>query len=150
MGTDIYLSYEGITEEEKNKVQIRASIWMKKQNWFLRKIFPCFWHNEGFEEFDFKANGENFELLLVDYMEDRIDQINSVADEEAQEDMNEVDTIVAELVATFADSPGRLQKGTTKLTEEQEQDFLIAVLNFYKKGLKLQKEGLKPKILISW
>ena len=149
MGTEIYLSWKGATDADRGLVRIQTSVWMKKQNWLLRKLFKGAWYESDFVPFDFRVNLADFELLMVDYMEDRIQQVNSGFDVEVQMDMELSDEIASEIVEEFKSGEYELVV-PAELTLEDEQVFLLGLAKTYALGLKLQNQGKEPELLISW
>lgn len=145
MGTEIYMKWEGASEEEAQIVRTGAGLWMKKQNWLLRKMFGDAWYEEDFAEFDFLSNRTNCELLLMDYEEGLIEGVYSEQDRRVELDMRIMEEAVQKLLEKFPE----VQTEQT-ITKEQEAKFLLSVTSFYALGLALQQEKKKPEILISW
>ena len=154
MGTDIYLSYEGQDQEEQdeqasvlfesNKGElgyIRASIWMKEENDFLRRLFPeDIWESPEPKSYDFDENYEKFKFLSEHYL---LGTPMEVPHDETAEVFAEVITKLAEKVG------GTVVKGG-EMDEEGKKKWLRSVKAFFDKGHQLQKQKCTPRILISW
>jgi len=167
MGTDIYLEWDGMTEEEK-KAQytgfsidagrvgyLRASIGMVRENQVLREVFPNeYWDSEDSLPYDFKANYERVQEVGAKYLASILFDL-PLADENS-EAMNYAkygETINSLLCAIFN---GGYQSGEYKVDMSRKLGIRYAVMwlnslfDFFDLGYKKQEEGLNPRVYISW
>jgi hypothetical protein len=152
MGTDIYLSYDGQTDVEKDQQvevlfesshgdigYLRAAIWMQEENGFLRRLFPPhMWRGDGEYSFNFDENYEKFNILAeayelgvsMDFQDDNVDE------------MREMVQLIAKSIG------GKIHE--SKMDDEARKKWLGSVRAFFKLGHELQKMKKNPKICISW
>ena len=144
MGTDVYLEWDGMTEEEK-KAQytgfsidagrvgyLRASIGMVRENQVLHELFPEeYWKSEKPLEYDSVLFG----IPLKEMTDMQIKQM-------------QLGEIVMELFKGL---------GVTVKAHEEGEDAILwavkwlnSVFDFFRLGMEKQKEGKKPKVYISW
>ena len=157
MGTDIYLSWDKQTEEEKkaqitgynieagSKGYLRASIGMVKGNHLLRLIFPDeFWKKYEELPYDFQANFNKMLNLGFQYLLSVVFGIDIQVSEEQKKQTEMVDRFL------------EIIKGYSKVICHRESDFPFAVcwlnslIEFFELGIEKQEENLNPKVRISW
>lgn len=153
MGTDIYLSWKGQTKEEKDKQAtgfdirsgnvgyLRASIGMVKENAFLRAIFgEDYWKGK---ELRYEFKEENyFEIQKLGFL-----YILTILDK--RESVNE-DNPLLTIIKELAEKTDAEVKISGNLGFRQTISWLNSLFDFYELGLEKEKEGKKPKILISY
>ncbi len=145
MGTDVYLYWDGMSEELK-KIQVcpsidagrvgklRASIMMEKENQILRKIFPNHWDLGEQEPKRYKFSQENYKKLQ-DSLPDSIQQIR----------LYYTYTIVFQIDIS---SHEKLYKhGKPEI--ERAVIFYNSLIDFFELGMEKEREGKKPKVYIS-
>lgn len=167
MGTDMYLSWSGMTKEEKDnritgydigcgdKGYIRASIGMYNENAVLRALFPDHWEGHGkgdYDEdgkpFDFlnKVNQRKLHQLAIAYLLSKLTET-----EVHHPELAESEGIVKE-IATILDKA--FVKEAVHKDSNEELPYVIMWLNslfqFYRLGCQKQEDGKKPRIYISW
>lgn len=164
MGTDIYLSWNGMTEEEKEEQMagfsinagrfgyLRASIGMTNENAILREVFPDHWRLSEDEyvdgrPFDF-MNEENM-IKLEKWA--RFYLLLAIAGKEIHhEEMGHAEAFGNMITGLM------VKLGADKVIESKNNDLRLAVMwlnslyDFYGLGYQKQKEGKNPKIIISW
>jgi len=154
MGVDVYLTWDGQTEEEREAQftgfsiahghvgYLRASIGMVLENEVLRTLFPEeYWELKEPLEYDFKKNWENLPFVLKKYFEA---VLTGELTEEQKEQM-EFGIAVAEAF-----------KGEGEVSMSRSGDILRAVvwanslIRFFRLGMRKQEEGKRPRVRISW
>jgi len=154
MGTDIYLSWDGMTEEEK-KAQVtgwridagkvgylRASIGMVRENEALSLIFPDRYWEGNTLAYDFKANLNNIFRILLSYAQNK----TFLVDAEHLEDQKKMaDTVFSALKAGFKDA--KIGMGSS---DKPSKKWAKSVMEFATLGLEKQERGKNPKVSISW
>jgi len=170
MGTDVYLEWEGKTEEEQ-KAQytgwsieggfvgyLRASIGMARENAVLRLLFADkYWAKRSPEEYDFKGNFEmlnaiGFRYLLSVVTGKPFDIGEDKA--EAMKPQHEQALAVLGAVRQLGERLGASEK--MKVYVGGIDDFRSAVswlnslFSFFELGIEKQEAGLKPYPYISW
>ena len=164
MGTDIYLSWDKKTEEDKNKQMtgfsinagdsgyLRASIGMTKENSVLRFVFPEeIWESaeEDGERFEFTEEGyKNLQILGFTYI------MSVFTGKEIEHPETEKQKgYFKELKGTF-ESLSKEFGGEVQESSIDNFRFAVMWLNslfsFYELGLDKEKEELNPKVCISW
>jgi hypothetical protein len=169
MGTDIFLKWDGMTEQESNAQlaasksfrlnagrlgYLRASTGMKRENAFLRLIFPLeYWYNSTGEPVPF-----NFLLGQSALSRGARAYLQSARDGTSPNFKDY--TLVAvstneEIKMTTNQSVEGvgLQKvvaGDEDLVLEAAKEWLEEVAEFFNIGMEKQDAGLHPKILVSW
>jgi len=144
LGTDIYLFEEG-KQEETEDAYIRASIGMREENGTLRQIFPEeLWDGDD-QEFDFSSakNKQNFFCAITNYIDDEI----------KVEYTNDSMEKFAEILTRVVEEEGyesSIEMCSAFDTQEERIEWATTVREFYKKGLELQEQGKKMRVLISW
>jgi hypothetical protein len=158
MGTDIYLSWNGMDEEEK-KMQtdvgfdadageigyLRASIGMVQENRLLRMLFPeVHWEpmDEGLS-YDFKKGVELLPKALSQYVAG--DELPETDSSRRQFQMGQ---IVAKMMTEVGDAEIAKISGGRDMDERVR--YARSVLRFFMFGMRLQEEGKNPKVYISW
>jgi hypothetical protein len=151
MGTDIYLRWDGMTEEDKknqytgykitagNVGYLRAFIGMIDENKVLRLIFPDeFWSGDGELPYDFVQYIDDVRMILKDYLIGiPLDDVGRGA---AQRELGENITEFFNNLGVAVDSH----------VDVNRIDWAISVYAFIKLGVKLQQDGKNPKVDISW
>lgn len=167
MGSDIYLSWKGMRKKEKDSQitgfsiedghtgYLRASIGMVLENRVLRLIFPDkYWNNPSGRPLIYDFNAEENQIKFKKGVWVYLMSILTGRSEE----------IIKRIVPNDAEIMG---KGIEKMLNETfEFDKIIktdgcldifgaitwvkSVLDFYVLGMEKQKDGLKPKVYISW
>lgn len=151
MGTDVYLIWEGMSETDKrnqfmgfsieagNVGYLRASMGMGAENEVLEWIFPkkC-WDGEDVA-YDFQANSALICPILRNYL-DGIPLPKRVWMDSPAE------SIDVDLTA-FADS---LNSDEPIPRNYDRVDWAKSLLDFFALGMRLQREGKKPSVYISY
>lgn len=154
MGTDIYLSYDGQEEEEQNAQAsclfestkgeigyLRAAIWMRAENDFLRRLFPDdIWESPEPRAFDFDENYEKFKFLAEHYLLGT--DMNVPEDENIEMFKQAIQKLVKETGGKLHENP--------EMDSEARTKWLGSVKAFFEKGHDLQRAGRNPKVEISW
>ena len=164
MGTDVYLSWDGMTEEEEKARYtgfridmgrvgyLRASIWATRENAVLRLLFPEAWESEEGTPYDFK-NPENIKKLhilarayLLSYLTGK-----DYLSEFEEEKIKEMRGVMEEFVNALKKLNCEVE---IERPEENDLERAVMWLNslfaFYRLGIEKQEEGKNPKIYISW
>jgi len=148
MGTDIYLEYEGKPEKYtfKEGSYIRASIFSIKENTVLRMIFPKkYWEAGGPLRYRFsKKKLEELKVILNMYLKSYLEN-KKLECKEAKE-YEEFGERVALLLCSCCE---RVEISRPENIEFARR-WARSVISFFEKGLELEKEGRRPKVLISW
>jgi hypothetical protein len=153
MGSDVYLEWQGMTEEEKKKCYtgysinagevgyLRASIGMLRENQVLRLVFPEKFWNGGNHLYDFKGNISMIEPLVKSYLSDgNIDDCGRSA-KQRQFAMSVADI--------FKKLSIEVQMGASE-DKDFKKMWAKSLLGFFLLGMRLQEENKKPKVNISW
>jgi len=157
MGTDIYLEWDGKSEEDK-KAQItgfditagrvgylRASIGMIKENQILRELFPDCWDG-GEIPYDFLGNEDQLSRLAKKYISSELFKIEMKEITEGQQRQIEMGTMLTTLFKSLGCD---VVKGTNGEFLWSVR-WLNSLIEFFALGMEKQKEGKNPKIYISW
>lgn len=162
MGSDVYLNFDAMSEEEKKKQctgfsidagnvgYLRASIGMYEENQVLRLVFPeKYWNNrtDNGLKYDFIGNIRRLPDILHAYLDGEKIKIDSESFKQQQEFGNAVTSMVRSLFAKEGDEIDA--ESLTKQKSEKEM-WANSVVQFFLLGCKLQNEGKNPKVEISW
>ena len=160
MGTDIYLKWEGMGKKDEEKQYtgfditkgsvgyLRASIGMVEENDVLRLIFPeRYWGGYG-KMYDFKKNLPRLKDIFTAYVEGEKIKVESKSKVEQQLSGDAIRQMIK-------DVGGEAIEGTLKHDDADEArawriKWAKSVVQFFALGLKLQEDGKKPRIVISW
>jgi len=159
MGTDVYLGWDDMTEDEKkarytgfsinagNVGYLRASIGMYLENTVLRMVFPPeYWRGDG-APYDFNEIGfEELSIIGSRYLANVMFGIPLEEDEDVMEQTRRGEMIMKMLSGTGASIEG----GTAKPSLRGAVMWLNALFDFYVLGIKKAKEGKNPTVYISW
>ena len=162
MGTDIYLSWEKMTKEDKEKRYtgfsissgnigyLRASIGMHQENAILRKIFPVeYWEGDG-DPMRFKFNDKAMSKVSLYgrlYLAHAIMVIPIKKDVENTPENKMLQTLLGSIGKSF---------DTIDTNEIADADiffkttFMKSVFDFFEMGYQKEQKGLNPKIVVSW
>jgi len=153
MGTDVYLEWKGMTEEDKEKRYtgysieagnvgyLRASIGMIEENRVLRAIFPeKLWKASGALLYDFKGNEQLIVKIIKNYLAGNTVDVQGREDERVN-----FGKVVAEMIKKMAGDDAQIFA-----SDSADKVWAKSVLEFCVLGIKLQKENKKPKVNISW
>lgn len=170
MGTDIYLNWEGKTQQDwDNQITgwsiaagsvgyLRASIGMLTENAILRELFPeKYWTGGSTEEFDFKGGYALLGKLGSDYLASlpggQQMELSKEADEEIGERQKAAMAIQSAIsgVAEKFGASGQMQvyMGRPELFSGAVE-WLNSLFKFLELGMEKQEKGLKPYPGISW
>ena len=157
MVTDIFLRWDGMTEEETNsqvaasKVfkldagrlgYIRTVSGMKRESAFLRLIFPLeYWYNASGEPMPY-----NFQLGQAALNRGARTYLQSVR-EGTVPDFRDYPLVAA---TDRASAQVTETAGADDLELRGAKEWLEEVAEFFALGMKKQAAGLRPSILISW
>ena len=171
MGTDVYLEWNGKTEEEHEKQlegcmtinagdvgYLRASIGMANENGFLRMLFPSkYWQERSCDEYDFKANYDMLNSMGLKYLICAASGKQFETGEEQDKALKKQEKAALAIhgaITQLADRFGASEK--FKLYIGAVRDFrsavewLNSVFGFFELGIEKQEKGLKPYPYISW
>lgn len=157
MGTDIYLSWDGMSEEDK-KMQLggfavnagsvgylRASIGMVRENRFLRMVFPeSFWKGDA-DVFDFIKEGTE---VLPDAVGQYVGGIELPETESSKKQVELGEMVMRKLQE--ASKSGDVDIVASSLSEKERLKFARSVVSFFVLGAEKQEKGLNPRVVISW
>jgi hypothetical protein len=163
MGTDIFLKWDGMTEQERaqqlaaSKVfaldagrigYLRAAIGMKRESALLRSVFPSnYWYNmtDKALPFDFRARLSVLNAGAKAY-------IRSVK-QGIEPDLEDYALVPAMDRAPndMAERAGFQRAGGTEdLESDAAKERLLEVAEFFQLGVRKQEAGLNPAVFISW
>lgn len=159
MGTDIYLDWNGKTEKDKEKQYtgwsidagdvgyLRASIGMTTENAFLRGLFSGKYWKAG-KPLRYHFTKEGYKKLHIAGL---VYLINSIAGKEIihpeMEAYHKFGDKITEMLGGM---------GFDEIQKADPCNFRLAVMwlnsvfSFYELGMEKEREGLEPKIYISW
>jgi len=158
MGTDVYLDWDGKTEEERNEQTtpfsidagkvgyLRASIHMEAENTVLCILFPSeYWKCKKIE-YDFVENSKRLQEIVVWYILGKNEQVCTINFD------------IVEKQKVMKDAVKRLikEKGATNVTFAENEDigtkkiWAHSLVDFFQLGVKKQREGKHPTVCISW
>jgi len=159
MGTDVYLEWNGKTEKDKEKQctgwsidagdagYLRASIGMTTENAFLRALFPDeYWEAKGPLRYEFTEEGyKKLHMAGLVYL------INSITGKEIKHSKMEAYHELGNRITKMLGGLGfdEVQKANS-CNFRYAVMWLNSVFNFYELGMAKEKEGLEPKVYISW
>ena len=159
MGTDIYLKWDGQTEEERKRQitgwsidaggagYLRASIGMRLENRFLRFVFPEeMWDGEErrfeFTEGKYERLQKGAYIYLVCVMTGK-DEIEKMLPMNATEKMGQV------LMKVFGKTGGKIVVPRNDSLRSAVM-WLESLYKFFELGMKLEEDGKRPRVRISW
>ena len=155
MGTDVYLRWNRQAKEEMEKQHegifsidqgnigyLRASIHMVDENTVLRMIFPDeYWQGGDEMEYDFNRNYKYLKPLLNSYMKgeeidigDRLDGLKKLS---------------GGIIRAFENQGLQVRKPEPRSIQGRVI-WAKSLIQFFRLGIKLQKEGMNPRICILW
>jgi hypothetical protein len=161
MGTDVYLEWNGKTEEDAEKQRtgfsidaggagyLRASIGMVRENTFLRALFPeKYWDNKAGKPMRYAFTEDKYKILTkagVVYL------MSILAGQEAE-------SSAARKQAEVGDRILKMLKGAGigEAVKSANLDFRHAIMwinsvwSFFELGMEKESAGLEPGIYISW
>jgi hypothetical protein len=165
IGTDIYMEWEGKTEEDRQKQYtgfsieagnvgyLRASIRMYQENSVLRLIFPVkYWEGEECKEpYDFIENLSFAVNILVDFMKgENMEEYVSDKQKENLEGQKKMGEDVMETIKKTGFEEGDIVSCNGCCEGEDKKIWAKSIVEFFRLGIKLQEKGLKPYPYISW
>lgn len=158
MGTDIYLNWKGKTDDDEKKQitgysieagnvgYLRASIGMTDENAVLRAIFPDkVWEssNENGEVYDFKGNAVFLKSILKDYIAGKDIDVGDRLNKQKEMDKN--------IKKMFSGLGGFWMTSTSDKEDlDRRKVWAKSLIEFFELGIKLQEQGKKPRVYISW
>lgn len=171
MGTDIYLTWDGQTKQEKdaqitgysinagNAGYLRASIGMQTENSALGEVFPTktYWlgedeklkpDKEGFIAYDFKVGWAVLQVVAKKYLATVLFGIPY-----KKNDIQIEKETWFKRVSEMLTAKGKFDKVEISTLEEDLPSaimWLNSLYGFFYLGLEKQKKGLNPKVMISW
>jgi hypothetical protein len=163
MGTDIFLSWHGMTESEKDEQlrasrsfrldaggigYLRAAIGMKRENAFLRAVLPKnYWFNRTRDPIPF-----DFRKRLSSLASNAKVYLRSAADGTEPEFEDYAEVAMMDRVSNAMAERAGFQKvmSTDDLMFEEAKLWLTEVDRFFRLGVEKQDGGMNPKIFISW
>jgi hypothetical protein len=160
MGSDLYLSWKGMTEKEKKKQYtgwsidagkfgyLRASIGMTTENAVLRMVFPDeYWENPSGKpkRFHFTEDGYN-KLHIISFLYIRQNLTGTPIKNSEHEKHTEV---FKELFKKLAESFDKVIEGNIDCFRSAIM-WINSLFSFYELGMEKEKEGKEPKVYISW
>ena len=157
MGTDVYLIWDGMTEEEKDAQSARfsiaagrvgylwASMFMLRENQILCELFPSeYWISSEPLPYDFEANYEKVLSLGAKYILTILYELSWPS--ENNKSMKAVKTRERPLNdSSMSFINTRVAK---KLDFRRAISWLNSLFDFFDLGLRKQREGLNPKVEI--
>ncbi len=170
MGTDIYLNWEGKTQQDWDEQMtgwsidagsmgyLRASIGMLTENAVLREVFPeKYWTAGSTEEFDFKGGYALLTSLGFDYLASVFEGQQIELSEKAAREMDKQQKTAMAIhsailgVAEKLGASGQMQlyMGRPELFSSAV-NWLNSLFKFFELGMEKQEKGLKPYPGISW
>jgi hypothetical protein len=168
MGTDVYLTWKGMTHSDKEKQctgfsiaaghagYLRASIGMTTENAVLRALFPArFWEmaaedrEKGGLPFDFMSedNQRLLDTLAVQYLLAVV--TGKEVSHPAHERVEVLHGMVLKALAS-AGSKGMRIKTSGPLDLASAVTWLNSLCEFYGLGYSLQEQGREPRVRIIW
>ena len=168
MGTDIYLSWKGMTKEEEesqitgyatdagDKGYLRASIGMVLENQSLRYIFPShYWEGKKLT-YNFKKNRNQVKIALRAYEKAIrsgacvLDLKLSQGNEQTINEQRRLGIAILGMLSPFGD---KASMPSGAISEEDIGFGLVwakSVEDFFNLGLEKQEQGLRPMVRILW
>jgi hypothetical protein len=158
MGTDIYLSWDDMDEEEKERRHtgfsighgsfgyLRASIFMMEENAVLREVFPEECWEGGEHSYDFEGKFNILPFLIKKYLSAKIFGFKI----EPSEGQREQITLGEKIISTFGGLGFETVLIPTNEDVEGAVEWANSLFKFFRLGTEKQKEGKDPKIYISW
>jgi len=152
MGTDVYLMYEGKSEDSfpiEDGEYIRASIGMRTENRTLRILFPEeFWKNHGEKapEYDFVKNTKLLSSTIADYLSGEVSETASEVDDGQQARTK----AVMEMIGAALAQGDTVTMPGLHMSEDEKKEWARIVVAFFRRGLELQMQKKKPRVYISW
>jgi len=147
MGTDIFLYKSKADVDKDNPVSyLRANAWQERENALLRMVFTEKYWKEQVDERNYiipqryEFTEEGFETLvkLTKHLENSV-----IIGTEFQRYKNPiVEQMKNNPTNEFVEQPG--------LDNRVGLDFVENIIQFYRKGLKLEQKGKKPEVVIHW
>lgn len=170
MGTNVYLEWIGKTpiEDEKqlhakscinsgNVGYLWASIHMVRENAVLRLLFPeKYWQDRSKDEYDFKAGIEKLRTLGREYLQSIAEGREMNLPEEVLEElvqMKRTAEAITQALKNISRQAGRdeAQVYCGKLKDIGSAGaWLKSLLAFFRIGIKMQEQTLKPYPRIDW
>lgn len=153
MGTDIYLNWDSITEDEQ-KAQytgfvpkgevgyLRASIGMTKENGLLRQIFPDkYWESN--TEYGLAYN-------FIESWEQNMKYIEEYVRGETPDYENPMTKVLLKTLSGIGNAD-KIEMPTSDDEDMQERAmYAETVIAFLRLGKDRQEKGLNPTVIISW
>ena len=160
MGTDIYLSYKGMTKNDK-KAQytgwsidagkfgyLRASIGMATENAVLRMVFPNeYWEEDKPKRFHFTEDVyKKLHAIGLLYLRQNLigTPIKNSEHEKHTEVFKELFKQLAENLEADEIVEGNIDCFRSAIM------WINSLFSFYELGMEKEKEGKEPKVYISW
>lgn len=164
MGYDVYLSWDGMTTDEMQAQDVlwdlraghvgylRAATWMQRETQFLSRVLPGVPWWEGpprtgnARPFDFEKNFRGMEEAARKYLKDAgarhdIDYIMTLP-------LRTLDSENSELHDSATEHSVQ-QYATDHLTGDDAEDWIRSVVDFFRLGLRRQKEGKNPRVEVT-
>lgn len=170
MGTDLYMTWKGMTDADREKQctgfsiaaghvgYIRASIGMRTENAILRMLFPAeYWEMAGEDlekgglPFDFMAEGNQqlMDRLAVHYLLAVVTGKEvSHPDNRSADEMHGL--LMKALASSGLEGLGMRIEAGGRLSLGSAVTWLDSLVRFYGLGYSLQEQGKEPSVYISW
>ena len=165
MGTDVYLEWEGKTEQEQ-KAQctgwaidagdvgyLRACVSMTSENGVLRLLFPeKYWRDRSKDAYDFKGNFGQLSAIGWRYLVSVAQGVPFEIGKDQRavlEEQRKMASKILQAVSLLAPEGAKVIAG--ERTEFREAvAWLESVFSFFELGIAKQEQGQKPYPYISW
>ena len=155
VGTDVYLKWDGMSEEDKKRQYtgfsidagavgyLRASSGMEAEQSVLCLLFPVrIWESDSAVEYDFVENLKALRSVVSAYLRgDRLD-VQDRCKEKVALGKKVGETLRRVLGDEFVCSPG--------MSADDRQIWAKSLADFFELGDRLQREGKRPRVYISW
>ena len=165
MGTDVYLEWEGKTEQEQ-KAQctgwaidaggvgyLRACVSMTSENGVLRLLFPeKYWRGRSKDAYDFKGNFGQLSAIGWRYLVSVAQGMPFEIGKDQRAVLEEQQRMAATILQGLRNgAPEGAQVRVGALTELREAvAWLESLFSFFELGIAKQEQGQNPYPYISW
>jgi hypothetical protein len=162
MGTDLFLWWDGMSRDDERKRRIaaggfrttngglgclRASIWMKRENFLLRHIPAEFWESRTKSlPYDFKGNYDKMFRGASHYLRAVLDGKDVDPPVDGEDD--EIFYVLQVVLENSGVDKRTFKTGELDLIESIA--WLKSLFDFFKLGAKLQDQRRNPKVMIRY
>ena len=159
MGTDVYLKWDGMSEDEEYQQlsaysirsgqhgYLRATYVMELENSVLCLLFPVrAWKSDRAVLYDFVSRAESLPGVVSVYLENA--GVDNAQCSSARKDEGKAGDDGGNAAVVLCDCEQQMCSAGMRVADKKA--WARSLSNFFELGARLQREGRRPRVYISW